>query len=86
MIPQLGCVFNNNACIEPLNICMNVFGFLGSSDGKESAYNVGDFGLITELGRSPGGGHGDPFQYSCLKYPNRQRILTAVHRFAESWT
>ena len=75
MIPQLGCVFNNNACIEPLNICMNVFGFLGSSDGKESAYNVGDFGLITELGRSPGGGHGDPFQYSCLENLHGQRVL-----------
>ena len=75
MIPQLGCVFNNNACIEPLNICMNVFGFLGGSDGKESACNVGDLGLIPGLGRSPGGGHGDPFQYSCLENLHGQRSL-----------
>ena len=41
-------------------------GFLVGSDGKESARNAGDSGLIPELGRSPGGGHGNPFQYSCL--------------------
>ena len=35
--------------------------------GKESACNAGDVGLIPESGRSPGGGHGYPFQYSCLE-------------------
>ena len=35
-------------------------GFLGGSDGKESACNVGDLGSIPGLGRSPGGEHGDP--------------------------
>ena len=39
----------------------------GGSDGKESACNVGDPGLILGLGRSPGGGHGNPHQYSCLE-------------------
>ena len=43
--------------------------FPGSSDGKESAYDVGDLDLIPELGKSPGGGHGNPFQYSCLENP-----------------
>ena len=42
-------------------------GFPGGSDGKESACNAGDLGLITGLGRSPGGGHGNPLQYSCLE-------------------
>ena len=42
-------------------------GFPGGSDGKESTCNVGDLGLIPELGRSPGGGHGNPLQYSCLQ-------------------
>ena len=43
------------------------FGVLpGGSDGKESACNVGDLGLIPVLGRSPGGGHGNSSQYSCL--------------------
>ena len=35
-------------------------GFLGGSDSKESACNVGDLGLTPGLGRSPGGGHGNP--------------------------
>ena len=36
---------------------------------KASAYNVGDPGLIPGLGRSPGEGNGNPFQYSCLENP-----------------
>ena len=35
-------------------------GFPGSSDGKESACNVGDLGSIAGLGRSPGEWHGNP--------------------------
>ena len=50
-------------------------GFPGSSDGKESACNVGDLDLIPGLGRSPGGGHGNPLQYSCLENPHGQRSL-----------
>ena len=50
-------------------------GFPGGSDGKESTYNVGDLGLIPGLGRSPGGGHGNPLQYSCLENPHGQRSL-----------
>ena len=40
-----------------------------SSDGKQSAYNAGDLGLIPGSGRSPGEGNGNPVQYSCLKNP-----------------
>ena len=36
---------------------------------KESACNVADVGLIPGLGRSPGGEHGNPRQYSCLENP-----------------
>ena len=50
-------------------------GFPGGSDVKESACNVGDLGLIPESGRSPGGGHGNPLQYSCLENPHGQRSL-----------
>ena len=46
------------------------WGFPGGSDGKESACNEGNLGLIPELGRSPGGGHGNPLQYSCLENPH----------------
>ena len=42
--------------------------FLGGSDCEESAYNAGDLGSIPGLGRSPGGGHGNPLQYSDLEY------------------
>ena len=43
--------------------------FPGGSDGKVSAYNVGDLGLISGLERSPGEGNGNPLQYSCLENP-----------------
>ena len=50
-------------------------GFPGDSRGKESACNARDLGLIPGLGRSPGVGHGNPLQYSCLKNPYGQRSL-----------
>ena len=50
-------------------------GLPGGSDGKESACNAGDLGLIPGLGRSPGGGHGSLIQYSCLENPHGQRSL-----------
>ena len=46
-----------------------VNGFLHGSGGKESACNVGDMGSIPRSGRSPGEGHGNPLQYSCLENP-----------------
>ena len=42
-------------------------GFPGGSDGKASAYNVGDLGSIPGSGRSSGEGNGNPLQYSCLE-------------------
>ena len=57
------------------------------SDGKESACNVGDQGSITGLGRSPGGGCGNPLQYFCLENPHEQRSPRAtVHGVPKSWT
>ena len=44
-------------------------GFCGGSDSKESACNEKDLGLIPGLGDPPGGGHGNPLQYSCLENP-----------------
>ena len=43
--------------------------------GKESACNAGDLDSIPGLGRSPGGGHGNPLQYSCLENPHGQMSL-----------
>ena len=50
-----------------LNFCYK--DFPGSSDGKASAYNVGDPGSIPGLGRSSGEGNGNPLQYFCLENP-----------------
>ena len=52
-----------------INIYTSYMGFPGGSDGKESACNAGDLGLIPGLGRSSGEGHGNPLQYSCLENP-----------------
>ena len=53
-------------------------GFPGASDSKEFAFSAGDLGLIPRLGKSPGGGHGNPLQCSCLENPYRQSIR--LHR------
>ena len=46
-----------------------------------------DLGLIPGLGRSPGGGHGNPFQYSCLENPMDRGVRrAAVHGVAKSRT
>ena len=52
-------------------------GFPGGSDGKASACNAGDLGLIPGLGRSLRGGHGYPLQYFCLENPHGQRTLAS---------
>ena len=57
-------------------------GFPGASAGKESACNVGNLGLITGLGRSPGEGKGYPCQYSGLE--NSMDYI--VHGVTKSWT
>ena len=41
----------------------------GGSDGKASAYSVGDLGSIPGSGRASGEGNGNPLQYSCLENP-----------------
>ena len=62
-------------------------GFPGGSDGKESACNAGDQGLIPGLGRCPGGVHGNPLQYSCLENPMDTEVWRAtVHGVAKSRT
>jgi len=50
-------------------------GFPGGSDGKESTCDAGDLSLVSGLGRSPGGRHGNTFQFSCLENPHGQRSL-----------
>ena len=50
-------------------------GFRGGSEDTESAHNSGDLGSMPGLGRSPGGGHGNPLQYSGLENPHGQGSL-----------
>ena len=52
----------------------HVWDFPGGSDGKESACNAGDSGLIPGLGRYPGEENGYPLQYSCLGNPTDRGV------------
>ena len=62
-------------------------GFPSGSDGKESACNAGDLGLIPGLRRSPGGGHSNPLQYSCLENPMERGAWQAtVHGVTKNQT
>ena len=61
--------------------------FPGGSDCKESAYNVGDPGSVSGLGRSSGEGNGNPLQYSCLENLMDRGVWWAtVHGVAKSQT
>ena len=52
-----------------------------------NAGDVRDEGSIPGSGRSPGGGHGNPLQYSCLESPmDRGTCRAAVHSVSENWT
>ena len=71
-------------------------GFSGGASGKKkkkkkkppaNAGDIRDMGSIPGLGRSPGGGHGNPFQYSCLEKPmDRGAWQATVNRVAKSQT
>ena len=57
------------------------------SNTPANAGDLRDAGSILGSGGSPGGGHGNPLQYSCLENPHRQRSLAAtVHEVAQSDT
>ena len=61
--------------------------FPGGSGCKESACHAGDLGLIPGLGRSSGGGHGNPLQYSYLENTHDRGAWQAtVHGVAKSRT
>ena len=68
-----------------MNIYLLVFP--GGSVGKESACNAGDPGSIPGSGKSPGGGNGNPLQYSCLgNLMDREAWWPTVYGVAKSWT
>ena len=73
----------------PFGLCHS-YSFPGGASGKEltcQAEDVRDGGLISGLGRSPGGGLGSQLQYSCLEKPmDRGAWWATVHRVAQSQT
>ena len=65
----------SNPCLLHCRQTLYHLSHQGSSHGKEPACNAGDQGLILGLGRSPGGGHGNPLQDSCLENSHGQKSL-----------
>ena len=62
-------------------------GFPGSSEGKESACNAGDLGLVPGSGRSSGEGNSNLLQYSCLENSMHSGAWQAtIHGVIKSWT
>ena len=62
-------------------------GFLGGSVVENLPVNAGDSGLIPRWGKSPGGGNGNPLQYSCLENSmDRGAWWAAVHWVAKTQT
>ena len=59
--------------------------FPGGSDGKASAYNAGDLGLIPGSERSPGEGNGNPLQYSCLENSMDGGTRWASQKVGHDW-
>ena len=63
------------------------WGFPSGSNGKEPACNAGDLGSILEWGKSPGKGHDNPLQYSCLENPmDRGTWQATIHEAVKSRT
>ena len=72
---------NRVTFVQDVYLILNKFmDFPRGSDGKVSAYNAGDLGLIAGSGRSPLVGNGNPCQYSCLENPmDRGAWQATVH-------
>ena len=83
-----GCLYIWTILLVGLGITL---GFPGGASGKEptckSRRHKRDTGSILGSGRSPGGGHSNPFQYSCMKnLMDRKARQATVYRVAQSWT
>ena len=71
----------NWACIQASQVALVV------KNPPANAGDIRDVGSIPGSGRSPGGGHGDPLQYSCLENPmDRGAWWATVYGMAKSWT
>ena len=61
--------FCSSLCLSNISLYIGVTGFPGGSLVQNLPIHAGDMDLIPGLGRSPGEGHGNPLQYSCLENP-----------------
>jgi len=64
---------------------MMILGLPRWLNGKECTCQAGVMGLISQSGRFPGEGNGNPLQYSCLGNP-MDRGRATVHGVAKGWT
>ena len=53
-----------------------IVGFPGGSVVKNLPVDAGDAGSIAGSGRCPGGGHGNPIQYSCMENSRQRRLVS----------
>ena len=75
-------ILKSNPSLKP-----NQASLVAQTVSKESACNAGNPGLIPGSERSPGEGHGDPLQYSCLENSmDRGAWRATVHGITDSWT
>ena len=89
----MSCWVKNREATEPSPVYYYLFMGLTCFPGgpvvknpSASAGEVRGAGSIPKSGRSPGGGHGNPLQYSCLENPmDRGAWQATVHRVAKSW-
>ena len=76
----------NNVYQPQVYLCL---GFLGDASGEElpcQSRRCKRCRFNLWVGRSPRGGSGNPFQYSCLENPMDRGAQRTVHRVAKSWT
>ena len=67
-----------------ITLAWGVLGFPGGSEGKETTCSAGDLGSIPVLGRSPGGGHSNPLQYSWRILVDKGAWWSTVHGVTKS--
>ena len=67
--------FQQNTGLVFYTTLMGRVGFPGGSEVKNPPANAGDAGLIPELGRSPGGGNGNPFQFLCGEFHEQRSLV-----------